>query len=240
MKVEPVSRTSLSDSVFRELRGRILSGELAADAALPGERELCAGFGVNRNALREALKRLEQLGLVQIKQGGATRVLDFRAEAGLELLPAMLVGPDAALRRRAVRGLFELRSALGPDVARLAATRRSTDDVAAIATLVQRMGQSHEQTPQQLQRLSMALWERLALASDNLAYQCTYNSMRKAWGPVQDTLSAGMMDEVGDLARYQKLVKAIREQQPERAAKVSRELLDAGFQGVVCFLGGHL
>ncbi len=238
MKIEPVSRTSLSDSVFRELRARILGGQLAPDVALPGERELCAAFGVNRNALREALKRLEQLGLVQIKQGGATRVVDFRAEGGLELLPAMLVGPDAALRRRAVRGLFELRSAVGPDVARHAAARRSEEDAEAIGELVCRMAQPCERTPPQLQRLSMTLWERLALASDNIAYRCTYNSMRKAWGPVQDSLAVALMDEIGDLVRYQKLAKAVREQQPERAAKVARELLEAGFQGVVRFVGG--
>jgi GntR family transcriptional regulator, transcriptional repressor for pyruvate dehydrogenase complex len=236
MKVEPVSRTSLSDAVFRELRARILGGQLPADATLPAERELCAAFGVNRNALREALKRLEQLGLVQIRQGDATRVVDFRAEGGLELLPAFLVGPDVKLRRRAVRGLFELRSVIGPDVARRAAERRTLADADALEALVARMIEASK--PPELQRLSMALWERLARASDNLAYQCTYNSMRKAWGPVQDAAAFAIMDEIGDRARYQKLVKAVREEQPERAAKVARELLDAGFQGLTRFLGG--
>jgi GntR family transcriptional repressor for pyruvate dehydrogenase complex len=238
MKVEPVSRTSLSDAVFRELRARILGGQLAPDASLPAERELCAAFGVNRNALREALKRLEQLGLVQIRQGGATRVVDFREEGGLELLPAFLVGPDVNLRRRAVRGLFELRSVIGPDVARRAAERRTREDADALDTLVARMAKPSERHPSQLQRLSMTLWERLARASDNLAYQCTYNSMRKAWGPVQDAAAVAIMDEIGDQARYQKLAKAVREQQPERAGKVARELLDAGFQGLTRFVGG--
>jgi DNA-binding FadR family transcriptional regulator len=237
MKVEPVSRTSLSDSVFRELRSRILSGQLAPDATLPAERELCAAFGVNRNALREALKRLEQLGLIQIRQGGATRVVDYRSEGGLELLPAFLVGPDVALRRRAVRGLFELRSVIGPDVARRAAERRSEEDADAIDALVARMAEPSERNPPQLQRLSMALWERLASASDNLAYQCTYNSVRKAWGPVQDAAAAALMDEIGDLPRYHKLAKAVREQQAERAAKLARELLDAGFSGLTRCLG---
>lgn len=238
MKVEPVQRTSLSEAVFRELRARILSGQLAPDATLPAERELCAAFGVNRNALREALKRLEQLGLIQVRQGGATRVVDFRAEGGLELIPALLVGPDASLRKRAVRGLFEMRSVIGPDVARRAAERRSPEDADAISDIVAKMAAPEERTPPRLQRLSMALWERLARASGNLAYQCTYNSMRKAWGPVQDAAAVAIMDEISDLARYRKLDKAVREQQPERAAKVARELLDAGFEGLSRFLGG--
>ena len=238
MPIEPVSRSSLSDSVFKALESRILSGEFARLPQLPGERELCAAFGVNRGALREALKRLEQLGLVQVRQGGATKVLDYRTEGGLELLPALLVGPEAKARRAAVRGLFELRSALGPDVARLAAERRRVADCDALDAIVTHMEDEAQRTPVALQRLSMSLWERLALASDNVAYRCTYNSLRKAWAPVQDAAAKALMEEIGDLPRYQKLTRAIRAQQSDRAAKVARELLDAGFQGVVRYLGG--
>lgn len=238
MPIEPVSRSSLSDSVFKALESRILSGEFAPQTLLPGERELCAAFGVNRGALREALKRLEQLGLLQVRQGGATKVLDYRTEGGLELLPALLVGPEAKARRAAVRGLFELRSALGPDVARLAAERRRLADCDALDKIVAQMEDEAHRTPVALQRLSMSLWEQLALASDNVAYRCTYNSLRKAWGPVQDAAAKALMEEIGDLPRYQKLTRAIRAQQSDRAAKLARELLDAGFQGVVRYLGG--
>jgi len=236
--ISPVSRSSLSDSVFKALETRILSGEFAPQSQLPGERELCAAFGVNRGALREALKRLEQLGLVQVRQGGATRVLDYQTEGGLELLPALLIGPEPSARRAAVRGLFEMRSAIGPDVARLAAERRSEADCDVLDAIVLRMANDADRTPVALQRLSMSLWERLALASDNVAYRCTYNSMRKAWGPVQDAAAIALLDELGDVVRYQKLTRAVRGGQSDRAAKVARELLDAGFQGVVRYLGG--
>jgi len=224
--------------VFKALETRILSGEFAPQMELPGERELCASFGVNRGALREALKRLEQLGLVQVRQGGATKVLDYRTEGGLELLPALLIGPEVKARRAAVRGLFELRSAIGPDVARLAAERRTESHCDALDAIVERMADEAHRAPVTLQRLSMSLWEQLAVASDNVAYRCTYNSLRKAWGPIQDAAAKALMEEIGDLARYQKLTRAVRAQQGDRAAKVARELLDAGFQSVVRYLGG--
>lgn len=238
MPISPVSRSSLSEAVFQALESRILSGEFAPQSVLPGERELCAAFGVNRGALREALKRLEQLGLVQVRQGGATKVLDYQTEGGLELLPALLIGPEPKARRAAVRGLFEMRSAIGPDVARLAAERRSDADCDVLEGIVERMASDTDRSPMALQRLSMSLWEALAQASDNVAYRCTYNSLRKAWGPVQDVAAMALLDEIGDLTRYQKLARAIRQQQPERAAKVARELLDAGFQSMVRYLGG--
>ena len=53
---------------------------------MPSERTLAEELGVNRHAVREALKRLQQAGLIRIAQGGATRVLDWRQSGGLEVL----------------------------------------------------------------------------------------------------------------------------------------------------------
>ena len=121
----PVERRSLPEAVFRQIRDQILDGRLAAGAKLPGERDLCTQLGVNRNALREALKRLEQMKLVAIHPGGATRVLDFRLTGGLDLLVALLFGDEGALRLDAARSLVELRTAIGPDIAARAADRKS-------------------------------------------------------------------------------------------------------------------
>src|SRR4051812_26077838 len=91
MPLQPVARQSVSDAAFRQLEAEILSGRLAPGDALPSERSLTEVLGVNRQAVREALKRLDQAGLVEISHGGATRVRDFRTDGGLDLLPALLV-----------------------------------------------------------------------------------------------------------------------------------------------------
>lgn len=67
-----------SERVHAALRDEILGGALAPGAAVPSERALAKRFGVHRQSVREALKRLEQAGLVRISHGGATRVLDWR------------------------------------------------------------------------------------------------------------------------------------------------------------------
>ena len=82
----PVQRRSVSDEVFAELRDAILTGRFQPGDTLPPERELAASFAVNRHAVREALKRLQEAGFVQIVHGGATTVLDVRSSAGLDLL----------------------------------------------------------------------------------------------------------------------------------------------------------
>ncbi len=91
MELTPVSRSPLSDAVFEQLRDEILAGRLVAETALASERTLTEAFGVNRQAIREAMKRLDQAGLVEIHHGGPTRVRNSRRSAGLDLLPDLLV-----------------------------------------------------------------------------------------------------------------------------------------------------
>ena len=85
----PVQRKSLTDHVFDQLAGQIMAGGLAAGGPLPAERELCELLQVSRTAVREAVRRLEQAGLVATQQGAQSRVLDYRRSGGLDLLPAL-------------------------------------------------------------------------------------------------------------------------------------------------------
>lgn len=62
--------------VFEQLAGAILRGEFSVGTALPSERELSETFAVSRVILRQATHRLADLGLVRVRQGGATVVLD--------------------------------------------------------------------------------------------------------------------------------------------------------------------
>ena len=60
---------NIATTIFREVRRRILSGELSPGERLPGERELAAEYRTNRNTLREAVRRLEQARLVTVRHG---------------------------------------------------------------------------------------------------------------------------------------------------------------------------
>src|SRR3954468_19844821 len=89
MSLAVVRNLSLADQVFQQLASAILSSRYKPGQALPAERKLVETFKVNRHVVREALKRLEQIGLVRITQGGGTHVLDFTKHAGLDLLAMM-------------------------------------------------------------------------------------------------------------------------------------------------------
>jgi GntR family transcriptional regulator, transcriptional repressor for pyruvate dehydrogenase complex len=173
----PAPRSSVSDHVFAQLRDAVLSGAYAPDAALPSERELAATFEVNRHAVREALRRLQQLGLVKVSQGGATRVLDWRVHAGLDLaMSTAMSSGDILPVGTLVRDMMEMRACLGADAARLCALRgtpaakelvaASVDALAAAAPDLDRMGEAN-----------VALWRAIVAGSGNTAYLLAFNSL---------------------------------------------------------------
>ena len=68
---------NLSDRIFRDLQAQILSGRLGPGSRLQPERELATEYGTNRNTLREAVRKLEQSGLVSVRHGQGVTVADF-------------------------------------------------------------------------------------------------------------------------------------------------------------------
>ena len=90
---------------------------------MPSERRLSEQLGASRHAVREALKRLQEAGLIRITQGGATRVRDWRADGGLDLLLALGAQGDAPPELELERAALELRACIGADAARRAAQR---------------------------------------------------------------------------------------------------------------------
>jgi DNA-binding FadR family transcriptional regulator len=122
------SRSSVHGQVAHEIGLKIVRGELAPGSFLPTEEELSIRLGVSRTALREAIKLMAAKGLVQSRRKAGTRVRP-RAEWNM-LDPDMLAWQLAAAPvERFIKDLFELRLMIEPQGARLAALRRTDEDL---------------------------------------------------------------------------------------------------------------
>src|ERR1043165_1368509 len=91
MALQPVNRRSVPEDVFEQIVAEVLGGQMQPGEPLPSERRLAEVLGVSRPAVREAIKRLTEAGLVEVRQGDSTTVRDFRKHAGLDLLPRLLL-----------------------------------------------------------------------------------------------------------------------------------------------------
>lgn len=230
--ISPIQRQSLSDAVFDQLKTRIVHGELSAGEALPAERALCAALGVNRGALREALKRLEQAGLVNIQHGGGTHVQDFMATAGLELLPDLLFAAGGQVNVEVARSVVEMRTALAGDIARRAAERRRPEEVEALVGHAQRMAEAAEDL-EALQRLAMEFWGALVAASHNIAYRLAFNTLTRAYAPIFELLTHALAMELYDVDGYAALADAVLAKHTDRAGELAAELTAKGEAGLL-------
>ncbi|MBL0715878.1 MAG: FadR family transcriptional regulator [Desulfosarcina sp.] len=120
----PVKRARMHEQVIRVLLKKIFRGEIAVGDKLPTERALARKFQVNRATVREALRYIENLGLIAIRQGDGAYVRDYLESGNLEIAKAM-VQVDDAMRLEILSALMEIRRINLPEVAHAAALKRS-------------------------------------------------------------------------------------------------------------------
>src|SRR3954463_14833638 len=128
---------AVAGRVFTRLSEEILSGRYEAGEKLPTQRTLAAELGVTMTALREALKRLEARGLVEVRHGDAMRVTDWRANGGLDVIAHVLFAAGG-LDRAMLADVMEARRLMLAESARLAAERRDAPQAARLEELPER------------------------------------------------------------------------------------------------------
>lgn len=226
MELEPVRKTSASGAVFEQLIAELVAGRLEPGESLPAERALTQRLGVNRQAVREALQRLAQAGLVEINQGEPTRALDYRRSAGLDLLPRLLLGAGGTLDVEVARSIIEMRALIGPEVARLAATRSRAEVLPELETVVAEMGATEDLSL--LAGLDLDFWDLLIDAADNIAYRLAFNSLRETYEPMATSLSAVIAGELTDIDARRTIAAAIGSSDGPAAEIAARALLAKG------------
>src|SRR4051794_39648765 len=206
-----LERSNLPEQVFRELVSAVLEGRYAPGERLPPQRALAADLGVTMGSLREGIKRLEQLRLVEVKHGDAMRVNDWRVHGGLDVL-AYAATADPTL----TRGLFEARRLLLQEAARLAAERRSDQQAATLDQLATAFAAAPDDATAQM--VDLAFMQIVIDAADNLVFSLIINSIRELYlGELERfrPIVAGR-DELAPL--YRRAARAIQGGEPGRAA----------------------
>lgn len=161
--VAPVDRSTVVDRLTSSLIDAITSGSFAIGAPLPPERDLAGSFDVNRATLRQAVGRLEQIGLVVRRQGSGTIVQD----PGLLTAPEV-VGRLAATERTAfVEDLLEVREALAGVIGRRAGPALTVEQRTQLVQLVDAIETAG--TSRERQLLELAFFGILVQAAGNHA-----------------------------------------------------------------------
>src|ERR1700733_11460808 len=121
---QPIERSSIAEQVAKKLLDLIRTRNLKPGDMLPTERELAAMMQVSRPSVREAIRGLQILGVLKVRQGYGIYVSPLGASDLLAPLQFLLT-----LNAANIDALYEIRQLVDPGIARLAAERISAPDL---------------------------------------------------------------------------------------------------------------
>ncbi|PZO07201.1 MAG: FadR family transcriptional regulator [Alphaproteobacteria bacterium] len=223
---------SSHDQIVRSLGQEILRGEIPPGAKIPAEAELLERFGVSRTALREALKTLSAKGFLIVKTRVGTKVTDpmrwnfFDTEV---LAWQVANGMDADFRRH----LAEVRRALEPAAAALAARHRSADDLVGMREAIELM-RREQASEYAFARADLELHLRIAIASQNPMMRSLASvietALLEAFTLSPPTRSAQLHRET--VNAHERIVDCIEASDSVAAASAMLAVIEAGFERV--------
>lgn len=224
--LKPVEKQRVAEEVAEQLRSLILNGQYPPGSKLPPERELSKRLKVNRASLREALKKLEHIGLVRIRQGDGTRVQNFMETGGIELVQHLL--PLAGAKPELIRDLLEFRRIFGRELARLAAARATSDrdDLGKLRAIADKA--AHATGAAELFDLDFEFYVALAQLTGNQVMLLLINTVRdgvQGFTPLLANLAAP-----GDPVRthHRELITAIEHNDVAAAGRIADDYLRMG------------
>jgi len=223
MSVAARARRPLSDAVAERIQSAILDGEFQPGERLPPERKLAERLQVNRSSVREALKRLQQLRLIDIQQGSGIRVRELE-DASFEVV-ADVVFRAGVPDRGWIQGLLELGEALLPGALRLAMSRSAAAELAEAARRLRALADPVLPERDFLAGLR-ALQDSLARLTRNPVLVLLSNAMgrltnRPGAEPLEPALSR---DRRQLLPLLQRLAVALEARDVDTAERTTREL----------------
>ena len=138
---EPVRNQRVSDEILHQIREAVLSGKFQVGDRLPNERVLAMQFAASRTSVREALRGLEQAGVILIKKGinGGVFVADPDHRMVSRPFQTLL-----QLRKITMDNIVEARLIFEPEAARLAAQRAQPEDLEEMKDVIEKMSDAVE------------------------------------------------------------------------------------------------
>ncbi len=212
---------SLVERVCQQLAELIRGGSSEEERWLPGERSLAEKLGVSRTVVREATKRLEQQGMLEIQHGTGIKIVD-RLHRPLNDSLTLLI-PDMADR---LQQLNETRLSIEPDAAAFAAQRATKEQLRTLRRIQTQL----EKAPDNAAAIEadIAMHHAIADASGNLIYRLILDSLAEI-GVTSRLRTIGRIGKKTAIEHHEAILVAIVNRDPEAArAAMQIHILAAG------------
>jgi DNA-binding FadR family transcriptional regulator len=217
---------TVSQGITRQLLRRIVDGKYPPGTKLPTERSLALEFSADRHVVREALKRLEALGVLSIRQGSGILVEDLQITGGVELFETYLFRADGTVDETFLFETVQFREDMLRIEVRLAATRRSPEQLEQMKALVLQRRQAMG-NPERLNEIMQDLLRVLAYAARNRVYVLVFNTMASFFPRLQATIGSESLAAERTQIALERIVEAIERKDDDLAQLLTYRELQA-------------
>ena len=236
--LKQVEKQKVADEIVDQLKSLILAGHYPPGSRLPAERELAKSLGVNRSSLREALKRLEQLNLLSIRQGDGTRVTNFMETAGLELLEHLVPLANSGYPR-IIRDAMEFRLHYCTNIVELAVPRRTEEHLVKLKKYADLCASEKPMTLADLVEPAFEFWVTMVSATNNSVFGLLINSTRNALRSHGPILAHFLISRVDVCKHNYELLEAVSAQDLDVAVKVTVDYIERSNKHLTDLLAAH-
>jgi GntR family transcriptional regulator, transcriptional repressor for pyruvate dehydrogenase complex len=221
MKLKPVSRVTLGEQVAAQLANQISDGQWLPGDKLPSETELCATLCIGRSTLREALKSLAYVGLVQMRPGEGTFVLDSTQSLVERVRARGLLRTEKELK-----DVSEARLILETELAAMAAERLEPKDLEKLEEILDEMKRCLKGDGRGYAALDVDFHLAIAKCSKN---QLLHQLLVPIRGVLQEFITKsqelpGIKENAHE--HHARILAAIRQRNPDKARREMRTHLN--------------
>jgi GntR family transcriptional repressor for pyruvate dehydrogenase complex len=223
-QVKRVNRKRLYQQVADDIERRILDGTLVPGSRLPSEQEMADEYGVSRNVIREALKRMKEHGLVYIRTGSGTYISKPSTKPVSDALHRLLRHSNTTI---SIAHFYEIRRMLEPESARLAAERAHQEDIEAIQAAYDLMERSRNNSDT-WSRADLQFHLAVTTAAHNPLIESVVDPLTE---PLRELIAVGLNEPSGaqaGLEAHRSILEAIQNHNPQLAYQAMLDhLLDS-------------
>ena len=213
---------NLSSTLSLKLQKDILKGVYPIGSKIPSERELAVSYGVSRITVRDAVRKLTQLGLLKKVPKSGTYVNDYRSEASITLLQG-IVQSTSHIDADILESLLEIRKVMEVHLAGKAALLMDGESAGRFKDLVRGM-ESSAGDRQVLSDTDMSIHELIIANAGNILAKLVFNSIRPLYRYYVDFFYTieGSESVVG---MYKKLLAAMIRRDADAASSAMEKIL---------------
>ena len=226
MEIKPIKKVNISDQVYEKLREQLISGVWKQGEKIPSENELAALFGVSRVTIRQALSRLNTLGLLETKLGEGTFVKELKPGIYMkEIIPYVYLNNESE------REVLEFRLVIEVETARIAASKITDEEILLLEKSLKKMLKNKGDIEKYVEE-DLNFHMIIAKSTKNSLVIEVNNIVRNIIRRMIRTATEKIGHEVG-LKYHRLLIEAFRKRDADTASDMMREHLQQVLERLV-------